>query len=187
MQQCRSGTSKVAAMRARPEQGPEHNKAVIGMSETSPDDSPPAGLPDLSGAAVLVTGASGTLGSGIARRFAAAGADVALHYHRGERAASALAAELSASGRRAVPLAADLSDPRAAAALVAAAAEHLGGLDGLVNNAGIQPVTALSELTSSEWQRVVDTNLTGVFSCTRAAAEVMAAHRGGSVTHIASI
>ncbi|HEU5006656.1 MAG TPA: SDR family NAD(P)-dependent oxidoreductase, partial [Jatrophihabitantaceae bacterium] len=158
------------------------------ISNMNPDESP-AGLPDLTGFAVLVTGASGNLGTGIARRFAAAGASVALHYHRGAAAAEALAAELTAAGGHAVPLAADLTDPDACARLVESAASQLGGLTTLINNAGIQPVTPLPELSSAEWQRVLDGNLTGVFACTQAAAAIMAASAsgGGSITHIASI
>jgi NAD(P)-dependent dehydrogenase (short-subunit alcohol dehydrogenase family) len=150
----------------------------------NPDESP-AGLPDLTGFAVLVTGASGNLGAGIARRFAAAGASVALHYHRGAAAAGALAAELASGGTRAVALAADLTDPDACARLVDAAASELGGLTTLINNAGVQPVTPLADLSPADWQRVLDGNLTGVFTCTQAAAAVMEC--GGTITHIASI
>jgi NAD(P)-dependent dehydrogenase (short-subunit alcohol dehydrogenase family) len=150
----------------------------------NPDESP-AGLPDLTGFAVLVTGASGNLGAGIARRFAVAGASVALHYHRGTAAAGALAAELASGGTRAVALAADLTDPDACARLVDAAASELGGLTTLINNAGVQPVTPLADLSPADWQRVLDGNLTGVFTCTQAAAAVMEC--GGTITHIASI
>ena len=152
----------------------------------NPDESP-AALPDLTGFAVLVTGASGNLGSGIARRFAAAGAAVAVHYHRDEESARALTAELAAPGRPAVALGADLTDPDAGNRLVTSAAERLGGLTTLVNNAGVQPVTPLAELDAAEWQRVLDGNVTGVFACTQAAAALMATTGGGSITHIASI
>lgn len=154
------------------------------ISTMNPDESP-AGLPDLTEFAVLVTGASGNLGAGIARRFAAAGASVALHYHRSSAAAEALAAELTAAGGRAAALAADLTDPDACGQLVESAASQLGGLTTLINNAGVQPVTPLAELSSSEWQRVLDGNLTGVFACTQAAAAIMAP--GSTITHVASI
>lgn len=154
-------------------------------------------LPDLTGARVLVTGASGGIGGGIARRFAAAGARVAAHYRGGSpgavEAVFALVEELRERGADAVAVRADLSAPGAAAGLVAEAADALGGLDGLVNNAGVQPVTPLADTTRAEWDEVLATNLGAVFELSRAAAEVLAeaadaeSGAGGWITHIASI
>jgi NAD(P)-dependent dehydrogenase (short-subunit alcohol dehydrogenase family) len=137
---------------------------------------------DLTGYRVLITGASGGIGAGIARCFAAAGADLTLQYHRG-----AEAAQLLAEGLNAHSVAADLTDPDACAELLASAATHLGGLDALINAAGVQPVTPLSELDAPSWRAVVDANLTSVFACTQAAARLLAQQGGGSITHIASI
>lgn len=142
-------------------------------------------LPDLSGTVALVTGASGTIGAGIASRFAEAGAVVAVHYHRGAARAEALVAAITAEGGTAAVFQADLSDDAACRELVRAAAAWTGRLDALVNNAGVQPVDALPGMSAGTWQAVVGTNLDSVFSCTQAAAEVMT--DGGSVTHIASI
>jgi NAD(P)-dependent dehydrogenase (short-subunit alcohol dehydrogenase family) len=155
------------------------------MSVSAP--APPAAGLDLRGTSVIVTGASGNLGAGIARRFAAAGADVLLHHHRGEDAAVRLARELIAAGGRAVAAGADLTDPTGPARLIEAALSHFGRLDALVNNAGIQPVTPLAELAAARWRAVIEVNLTSVFACTQLAAAVMAEHGGGSITHIASI
>jgi NAD(P)-dependent dehydrogenase (short-subunit alcohol dehydrogenase family) len=141
-------------------------------------------LLDLTGYRVLVTGASGGIGAGIARRFAAAGAELALQYHRGAEAAQRLAGEL---GGRTLTVAVDLTDPTACAQLVATAAEHLGGLDVLVNCAGVQPVASLPDLDAPSWRAVIEANLTSVFACTQAAARVIAEQGGGSITHIASI
>ncbi|UVS78042.1 SDR family NAD(P)-dependent oxidoreductase [Actinokineospora sp. UTMC 2448] len=139
---------------------------------------------DLRGATVLVTGASGGVGAGIARRFAKAGAAVVAHYHRNRAAAEALAADL---GVRAVAIGADLAVEAECARLVAEAAGWAGRLDAVVNNAGIQPDLALADMTAADWRSVVDTNVTSAFACTQAAAKVMARAGGGSVTHIASI
>jgi NAD(P)-dependent dehydrogenase (short-subunit alcohol dehydrogenase family) len=151
-------------------------------------------LPDLDGQRVLVTGATGGIGSGIARRFAAAGANVAVHYRSAKPAAEALVAQLREAGVKAVAVHADLGEPGAAEKLVAVAAQKLGGLDGLVNNAGIQPLATLAEMTRAEWDAVFATNLGAVFELSRAAAAVMGEGdpaRDPSdnrwITHIASI
>jgi 3-oxoacyl-[acyl-carrier protein] reductase len=140
-------------------------------------------LPDLTGMTVLVTGASGNIGAGIATRFAEAGAAVVVHHHRG--VAQALVAKITAAGGAATAIAADLSDDTACRELVHAAAAWTGRLDVLVNNAGVQPVDPLPGMTVETWRMVVGVNLDSVFSCTQAAAEVMT--DGGSITHIASI
>ncbi|MBK0421595.1 SDR family oxidoreductase [Leucobacter sp. CSA2] len=154
------------------------------------------GLPDLSGQRVLVTGASGGIGGGIARRFAAAGADLAVHYRGSADAAFALVEELRERGARAVAVRADLGEDGAPAALVAEAVHALGGLDGLVNNAGIQPVQLLAETSRADWDAVLATNLGAVFELSREAAAAMTAEaerededRTGArwITHIASI
>ncbi len=142
-------------------------------------------LPDLTGTATLVTGASGNIGGGIAWRFAEAGSAVVVHYHRGAAAAEALVARIAAAGGTATALRADLSEDGACRDLVHAAAAWAGRLDALVNNAGVQPVEALPGMTAASWRAVLETNVDSAFSCTQAAAEVMTG--GGSVTHIASI
>jgi NAD(P)-dependent dehydrogenase (short-subunit alcohol dehydrogenase family) len=141
-------------------------------------------LPDLSGTVTLVTGASGGVGRGIALRFARAGGAVVVHGHR--RSADQVAADIRANGGEAVALTADLTDERACADLVAAAASWAGRLDALVDNAGIQPVQPLAEITGADWRTVLDTDLTSAFLCTQAAAAIMR-DRGGSITHVASI
>ncbi|MFT4232956.1 MAG: SDR family oxidoreductase [Leucobacter sp.] len=163
-----------------------------------------ANLPDLNGQRVLVTGASGGIGGGIARRFAAAGARLAVHY-RGASAASvdaafALVEELREHGTEAVAVRADLAQPGAAALLIEEAARALGGLDGLVNNAGVQPLAPLADTSREEWDEVLGTNLGAVFELSREAAAAMGGGDEGPgsaaahdprpnrwITHIASI
>ncbi|MBE8523440.1 SDR family oxidoreductase [Amycolatopsis sp. H6(2020)] len=142
-------------------------------------------MPDLTGTIACVTGASGVLGRGIALRFAEAGAAVAVH-HRRPGAADDVVAAIEAAGGRARAFAAELTDDQACHALLDAVADWGGGLDALVNNAGIQPVEALGELTASRWREMLDATVTSAFSCTQAAARLMRKN-GGSVTHIASI
>jgi NAD(P)-dependent dehydrogenase (short-subunit alcohol dehydrogenase family) len=167
---------------------PEVTQATPSAPEARPVV--PEGL--LAGQVALVTGAGGGIGRGIALRFAAAGAAVALHHRT--RGVDDLVEGVRESGGRATALRADLRDERECFRLVreaAAWAEGTGGrLTALVNNAGVQPVQALPGMTAADWREVVDTNLSSVFACTQAAAEVMreAEDAGsGSVTHIASI
>lgn len=142
----------------------------------------------LEGQTALVTGAGGGIGRGIALRFAAAGAAVAVHCRTGVASAREVAGRVRDSGGWAVVLEADLTDEDACRRLVGEAAEWGGGrLTALVNNAGVQPTRPLPGMTVAEWRAVVDTNLSSVFACTQAAAEVMREQGGGSVTHIASI
>lgn len=139
---------------------------------------------DLSGTTTLVTGASGGIGHGIALRFAEAGSAVAVHYHRDEASALAVVERIEEAGGTAKAFSADLTDDGECRRLVAAAATWTGRLDTLVNNAGVQPVEPLPEMSAESWRAVLDANLTSAFSCTQAAAGVM---DGGSVIHIASI
>ncbi|MFF1274909.1 SDR family NAD(P)-dependent oxidoreductase [Streptomyces marokkonensis] len=143
----------------------------------------------LRGQVALVTGAGGGIGRGIARRFAEEGAAVALHCRTSVASARDTAGRIRESGGAAVVLRGDLTDEDACVRVVTEAAEWGGGrLTALVNNAGIQPVRELAVMTADEWRTVVDTNLTGVFACTRAAARLMREQDGGgSVTHIASV
>ncbi|MFE2212265.1 SDR family NAD(P)-dependent oxidoreductase [Streptomyces canus] len=139
----------------------------------------------LEGQVALVTGASGGIGRAIALRFAEEGAAVAVHCRTAVAAAREVAFRIEDSGARAVVLEADLRDEDACHRLVREAAAWGGGLTALVNNAGVQPTQPLPGMTAADWRAVVETNLTGVFACTQAAAEVMGP--GGCVTHIASI
>ncbi|MEJ2853474.1 MULTISPECIES: SDR family NAD(P)-dependent oxidoreductase [unclassified Saccharothrix] len=125
---------------------------------------------DLSGTTVLVTGASGGIGAGIARRFAQAGATVVPHAH-------------SAEGDF---VRADLTDESACHDLVTEAVRRAGRLDAVVNCAGVQPDQDLDGMTVADWRAVVDTNVLSAFAVTQAAARVMRG-TGGSITHIASI
>jgi 3-oxoacyl-[acyl-carrier protein] reductase len=123
----------------------------------------------LEGKRVLITGASEGLGFAVAERCLAEGADVAIcarSHERIERAAAALRA--SAPSRRVVATAADVSKPDQVRAMVANAVRELGGLDGLVNNAGVHgPKGLLDEVDWAEWVHAIEINLLGTVSCCR--------------------
>src|SRR5690606_7157360 len=153
------------------------------------DQTPPvSGLLDLSGKTAIVTGASGGIGAGIARRFAEAGANVVCHYNSNRDAAEQVVAAIGKAGGNAVTMQADISGETGAARLVADATGHFGGLDILINNAGQQPVKALAEVSEAEWTAMMAANATGPFLLVRAmVAALREAGRGGSVVNIASI
>lgn len=153
-----------------------------------PDFIPPSELLNFQSRVVLVTGAGRGLGAAIARRFAQAGAQVAVHYHSSADTALALVTELEQYGARARAFSADLTQEEAVRAMFDRLRDAFGRLDVLVNNAGIYPVTPLLELSAAEWEQVMAANLRSLFLCTREAARWMVeAGEGGSVVNIASI
>ncbi|MEV5606193.1 SDR family oxidoreductase [Streptomyces sp. NPDC052299] len=127
----------------------------------------------------LVTGGSRGIGAATALRLARDGADVALTYVHDEGAAKEVVAAIEATGRRAVALRADAADAEAAASVVHRAAQELGRLDVLVNNAGIGVLGPIGSLTPADVDRVLAVNVRAVFLACRAAAEVMG--RGGRI------
>jgi NAD(P)-dependent dehydrogenase (short-subunit alcohol dehydrogenase family) len=146
---------------------------------------PPVGsLLDLRGRVAVVTGVSGGIGRGIAARLAEAGASVVLHYHVQGAVAVELAAQL---GERASLVSADLRRPDGAEAVAAAAGEDFGRLDIWINNAGVQPVAGLLEMSSEDFADVVEGNLTTTFHATRAAAARMGGGGSGAIVNVASI
>ena len=138
---------------------------------------------ELGGTGVLVTGASGGIGSAVARELAAEGARVAVHYHRGRDAAEALAAELGG-----VALGADLRDEEQADRLVPAAVEALGRLDACVANAGVWPAedVPVSAMPLARWRDTLDANLTATFLTARAYLRQVEAAGEGSLVMVAS-
>ena len=138
---------------------------------------------DLFGKTVLVTGASGGLGLHFARLLAARGADVVLGARREGELAKACD-EIAAAGGRARFAAIDVTD----AASVEAAIGSMKAIDVLVNNAGISISEPAMDIAEADWDRVVDTNLKGVFLTAQAAARRMKADgKGGAIVNIASI
>jgi NAD(P)-dependent dehydrogenase (short-subunit alcohol dehydrogenase family) len=140
--------------------------------------------PALSGRVAIVTGAGRGIGREIALELARAGADVAINYYDEPERAHATVAELEALGVRALALAGDVGNGDDVRRVMDEAAEKLGALDILVNNAGVQTWTPFLEVTESEWDFVIRTNLKGCFLCTQAAAKLMA--RGGAIVNIGS-
>ena len=138
---------------------------------------------DLKGKTALVTGASGGIGGAIAGALHGQGATIALSGTRRE----ALEALAGALGDRAHVCPADLADPAAPAALVAAAEAALGTVDILVNNAGLTKDGLALRMSDADWQRVMDVDLAAPFRLCRAALKGMLRRRSGRIINIGSV
>jgi NAD(P)-dependent dehydrogenase (short-subunit alcohol dehydrogenase family) len=145
------------------------------------------GTLDLTGKAVLVTGASSGLGRHFALVLAEAGAEVVAAARRAE-ALEKLAAEIIAAGGKAHVLVMDVTDTASVRAGVAEAVHLTGGLDGLVNNSGVAESVPLLDQTEAGWDRVLDTNLKGAWAVAmETARHMVSAGKGGTIVNIASV
>jgi glucose 1-dehydrogenase len=152
----------------------------------TPQAAPAAGR--LLGRKALVTGSSKGIGHSIAIRLAQEGADVVVNYHSDPQGAEEALAAIRALGRRGASIKANLGDVPDVQRLVAEGAEALGGLDVLVNNAGIEKHAAFWDVTERDFDAVVDVDLKGVFFATQAfVRQCMAARRPGKVINISSV
>ena len=144
-------------------------------------------LLDLTGRVALVTGAGGGIGRVIARRFAEAGARVAVHYRTSREGALSLVHEIAGAGGEARAFAADLNASDAAEALVDDVASALGPLDALVNNAGSYPLSELMQMKPDAWDDVLASNLRSALVCLQAAGRRMAGRGTGAIVNVTSI
>ena len=136
------------------------------------------------GRAVVVTGATRGIGRAIAERLAAEGARVGVH-GRSSEAVERTCRELG--GERSAALVADFDEPEAAGRMVAVAAERLGGLDGLVNNAGVGKPAAFRGVSLTTWRATMRINLEAAFAAAQAAYAVMRRQRHGAIVNVASL
>jgi len=136
----------------------------------------------------LITGASRGIGRAIALRLAEDGFALAIHYGQNREKAEEVAEEARRRGSPLVAvLGANLLEAEAATALVHQAAEVLGGLDTLVNNAGITRDTLLVRMKDEDWEAVLEANLSAVFRTTREAVKLMMKARFGRIVNITSV
>ena len=137
---------------------------------------------EMTGRAALITGGK-RIGAAIAIDFATRGADVALAYNRSGDEAKAVADQVSALGRKAVVIQADLSDPLQCRRLVDDAARELGRLDILVNMASVYRAVPIDDIDAALWDAVVNVDLRAAFLCSHAAIPHMRRERGGRIVN----
>jgi NAD(P)-dependent dehydrogenase (short-subunit alcohol dehydrogenase family) len=144
-------------------------------------------MSSLQGKAAVVTGASRGIGLAIARALLRQGASVAITGTDQTRLESAERELTGTSGARLLAVRADVRDHSQVEALFARVSSDLGGVDILINNAGVGVFRPVADTTVDEWHRVIDTNLSGVFYCCRAALPLMKQRGGGWIVNISSL
>ncbi len=141
---------------------------------------------DLKGKVAVVTGGNGGIGLGMARGLASAGAQIVVAARNREKSRAAVA-EIERRGGAAIAVEVDVSNEASVDTMTKATTDRLGRLDILVNNAGINIRKPAHDLAFDEWRRVLDTNLTSAFLCSRAAYPIMKRAGGGKVINIGSM
>lgn len=145
-------------------------------------------LLDLTGKVALVTGASSGIGRATAELLAGCGAAVAINYRQNEEGAESARAAIEAKGGRAMAIQADVTRGTEVRQLVSRAAEELGPIDVLVNNAGsLVERLKLLDLTEERWDYVMDLNLKSAFLCAQAVAPSMMERKDGAIINVSSI
>ena len=142
---------------------------------------------ELAGRVALVTGGSRGIGRAICLELARRGASVAVNFNTNEAMAEGVVAEIVGGGGTAVAIGGDIANAAAAAALVKTTVEKLGGLDIVVNNAGITRDGLLMRMSEADWDAVHNTNLRGTFLVTKAAMRPLLRSQHGRVINITSV
>ena len=141
----------------------------------------------LDGKTALVTGASRGIGRAIALRLAEEGAQVAVNYAGNVKAAEEVKSVIEAAGGKAMLCQADVADSKAVDAMVEGVVKEFGTIDILVNNAGITRDTLLMRMKDEDFDKVLDTNLKGVYYCTKVVSKLMMKKRTGRIVNMASV
>ncbi|HSJ38384.1 MAG TPA: 3-oxoacyl-[acyl-carrier-protein] reductase [Planococcus sp. (in: firmicutes)] len=144
-------------------------------------------MSDLTGKTAIITGASRGIGAEIAKRFAEAGAKIVVNYSGSQQKAEAVVESIKQNGGEAIAVKANVADADAVKAMVEETMTAFGSVDILVNNAGITRDNLMMRMKDDEWDDVINTNLKGVFVCTKAVTRQMMKQRSGRIVNIASI
>lgn len=141
----------------------------------------------LKGYTALITGGSRGIGRAIALKLARNGADVIVNYCGNEVAAEEVVKEITALGGRSLSICADISNSDAVKNMISEIKNGFGKLDILVNNAGITRDSLLLRMKEEDWEKVIHTNLTGTFNCTKEALKLILKSDNGSIINISSV
>ena len=144
-------------------------------------------MSDMTGKVALVTGGSRGIGLATARALASCGASIAITGTVDETLAAACRALERGAAGRVLAVRADVRSASGMATACDAVKSRFGGLDALINNAGVGLFRAVGEMTDDEWRRLFDTNVTGVFNATRAALPHLRARGGGWIVNVSSL
>ncbi|MCM2286466.1 MAG: 3-oxoacyl-ACP reductase FabG [Desulfobacula sp.] len=140
----------------------------------------------LEGKKAIVTGGSRGIGKAIALLYAKEGADVLVNYHSNDKAAKETVAEIEKLGRKGVAVAADVADYKSAQSMVDECVKQLGGVDIVVNNAGVSRPSLLLKMTEEDWDYIIDVHLKAAFNTTQAAARYMKEKKYGKIINVIS-
>lgn len=141
----------------------------------------------LNGKTAIVTGASRGIGAEIAKYLAKEGARIAVNYSGSQAKAEEVVNEIMANGGEAFAIQASVSDTESVSAMISETMNRYGSIDILVNNAGITRDNLLMRMKENEWDDVINTNLKGVFLCTKAVSRQMMKQRAGRIINISSV
>lgn len=136
---------------------------------------------------VLVTGASGGIGKAVAEKFAQNGYRVAVHYHNGKERAEALQKQLEQQGCSVMTIQADLRDSMQVQAMIGQIERSWGGVDVLVNNAGVAQQKLFTDITDEEWRNMFAVHVDGAFYCSRAVLPAMIQKKRGCIINVSSM
>ncbi|CAN7043836.1 unnamed protein product, partial [Brassica oleracea var. botrytis] len=160
---------------------------VVKAQATAVEQSTGEAVPKVESPVVVVTGASRGIGKAIALSLGKAGCKVLVNYARSAKEAEEVSKQIEAYGGQAITFGGDVSKEADVEAMMKTAIDAWGTIDVVVNNAGITRDTLLIRMKKSQWDEVIDLNLTGVFLCTQAATKIMMKKRKGRIINIASV
>ena len=140
----------------------------------------------LKGKKAIVTGGSRGIGRAIALMYAKEGADVLVNYHSNDAAAKETVAEIEKLGRKGVAVAADVANYKSAQDMVEECVRQLGGVDIVVNNAGVSKPSMLLKMTEEDWDAIIDIHLKAAFNTTQAAGRHMKEQKSGKIINVIS-
>jgi len=141
----------------------------------------------LAGKIAVVTGSSRGVGRAVAMGFATAGADVVINYTSNEKAANEVIDRVTALGRKAIAVKADIASKEQVDLLFDETLKAFGKVDILVNNAGFTRPALLVKMTEEQWDQVVDIHMKGAFLCAQAAANHMKEQQSGKIINVTSV